>query len=164
MCLLLSVMPAKSQIIKSKLDLTAGVAAREFAHIGLRYQYYDITQIGVAYGGDIGFRPDEVITTLNVDHMVHFGKLSYYTNRPAWYCRQGYTYSVNNEGAHRTSKYSYLLLSLGREFAVNNWLGFNADLGVNWQIMKRVEENGTDRKDNLRYWMPLARLQVFISF
>jgi hypothetical protein len=154
----------QSQIIRSKLDLTAGISAREYLHAGLRYQYTDITQFGIAIGNDLELNSNEKISTYSLDHMIHFGALSMYSSRPVWYARQGLTYSINREGADRTRKYTYINLGAGREFSVNTWLGFNADLGFIWQINSVTEENNNTRSDNLRQIFPLARIQVFISF
>jgi hypothetical protein len=164
MILFASLLGLQAQFIQSKLDVVGGISAREYVHIGLRYQYTDITQVSLAIGSDMEIRDDEDITTYSLDHMVHFGQLSYYTNRPAWYARQGITYSVNIEGSDRTRKFTYLNLALGREFAVNNWLGFNADLGLIWLLNTVTEENQSVTSDNLREILPLARFQVFISF
>lgn len=158
-----SFIPVNAQIISSKLDAVTGISAREYIHVGLRYQYSDVTQLGLAIGGDMEIR-SEKITTYSLDHMVHFGQLSYYSNRPVWYARQGFTYSINVIGDDFIKKYSYLNLSLGREFPVNNWLGFNADIGFIWQFNEKVEENQTVRKYNYWYTLPLARFQAFISF
>lgn len=155
--------PLQAQIIQSKLDFVAGLSAREYFHAGFRYQYSDITQLGISIGSDLELRTEK-ITTYSIDHMIHFGTLSMYTNRPAWYARQGFTYSVNLETVDRTRKFSYLNFSLGREFAVNTWLGFNADMGIIWQVKSLTIENQAEIHDNLRYIMPLARIQAFISF
>ena len=157
------VVSANGQLIHSKLDLIAGASAREYFHVGLRYQYSDIMQIGIAVGSDLEIRTDE-INTYSLDHMIHFGKLSEYSNRPLWYARQGLTYSINKEGADRTRKFTYINLSAGRDFPVNDWLGFNADLGFIWQIRSVTEENQGVIYDNFRLFLPLARIQVFISF
>jgi hypothetical protein len=154
---------SNAQIIKTKLDLVGGIGAREYFHGGIRYQYTDITQLGLYFGSDLELR-EEQITTICFDHMIHFGQLSFISNRPAWYSRQGVTFSKNIEGVNRTRKFTYLNLSFGREFNVNTWLGFNADLGFIWQVFSVTEENQGVRKDNLRYILPLARIQTFISF
>ena len=78
------------QIIKTRLDFVGGISAREYLHGGIRYQYTDITQFGAYYGGDVGVY-SEIISTWSLDHMIHFGKLGFYTNRPVWYARQGFT-------------------------------------------------------------------------
>ena len=115
------------QIIKTKLDFVGGISAREYIHGGIRYQYSDFTQLGLYYGGDIGLF-SEIINTYCIDNMIHFGKHSYYSNRPAWYARQGFTYALS-KAVDRTHKFSYVNLAAGREFCVNDWLGFNARSG-----------------------------------
>jgi len=163
--LVILIIPSNSfgQIIKTKLDIIGGASAREYLHGGLRYQYTDITQIGLYYGGDVGLYSD-IITTYAADHMVHFGKNSFYSNRPVWYARQGFTY-VNSKEADRTRKFSYINLALGRDFAVNDWLGFNADLGIIMQIKEKIKlDSSSDPvNDNNIQWMPLLRVQVYIS-
>ncbi|MBN1598258.1 MAG: hypothetical protein JW894_08185 [Bacteroidales bacterium] len=153
-----------AQIIKTKLDVVGGISAREFLHIGLRYQYTDFTQLGIYYGGDIGIE-DETIVTYAIDNMIHFGKHSFYSNRSVWYVRQGFTYVTSDE-TDRNRKFSYVNLSAGREFTVNDWLGFNADLGLIWQLMENVtyDASGTEPTYHNRWeWHPLARVQVFVS-
>lgn len=152
-----------AQIIRSKLDVVTGISAREYIHIGLRYQYSDIAQVGLAIGGDMELR-NEKITTYSLDHMVHFGKLSHYSNRSVWYARQGLTYSVNILADDYLKKYTYINISLGREFSINNWLGFNADLGFIWQVREITEENHIVSNYKRKYLLPLARIQAFISF
>jgi hypothetical protein len=151
------------QVIRTKLDLVGGVSAREYAHAGLRYQYTDITQIGLYYGGDMGLYP-EIINTYAIDHMIHFGKNSFHTNRPVWYARQGFTLLKSKE-SDRTIKYSYVNLALGRDFGINDWLGFNVDLGIIMQVNKKteLESSGESKNDRTVQWMPLLRVQFYIS-
>jgi hypothetical protein len=164
--LVVSIFPINTvygQIIKTKLDFVAGISAREYLHGGIRYQYTDITQIGFYFGGDVGMY-SEIITTYAIDHMIHFGKHSYYSNRPPWYARQGYTFAKSIE-SDRTMKFSYINLSLGREFAINDWLGFNTDLGIIAQVREKTELDSSSEATykNKIQWMPLLRLQFFIS-
>lgn len=164
--LLLVIIPVSSfgQIIKTKLDIVGGISAREYAHGGLRYQYTDITQLGLYYGGDLGLY-SEIINTYAVDHLIHFGKHSFYANRPVWYARQGFTF-VKSKESDRTIKYSYVNLALGRDFAVNDWLGFNIDMGIIMQVNKKTEldASSTTIRDNKVRWLPLMRVQVYVSF
>lgn len=155
-----------AQIIKSKLDFVGGISAREYVHGGIRYQYTEITQLGFYVGNDMEIRAEENITTFSVDHMIHFGELSFYTNRPVGYARQGFTYSKNNLGAHETRKYSYFNFSGGREFAFNDWLGANVDLGFIWQFREyREVEPPLEAPINTNFRIfPLARVQLFLSF
>ena len=154
----------QAQIIKSKLDVVAGYGVWEFAHLGLRYQYYDQTQIEIDFGGDLGAREGETIKTFGFNHFVHFGKNSFYTNRPAWFARQGITYMSNTIDANTSNKKTYLALSAGREFGINDWLGVSADLGFNWLFREKEEKNQTEVIRTPFAWMPLARIQVFVSF
>jgi hypothetical protein len=158
-------MPCRGQIIKSKLDVVGGISAREFLHTGLRYQYSAFTQIGVYVGSDLDIRGTESITTFCVDNLVHFGKFNYFSNRSVWYARQGYTLLNNKSGENDETNFNYIDLSLGREFPINNWLGFNADLGLLVQFREKQIEPSTDFPLNLHwYYMPLARFQFYISF
>jgi hypothetical protein len=164
-CLLLCIhFNSNGQIIKTKLDIVGGISAREYLHGGIRYQYTDITQIGLYYGGDIGIYP-EIINTYSIDNMIHFGKQSYYSGRPAWYARQGFNYVVSKP-VDRTRKFSYINISAGREFCINDWLGFNADLGLIIQVREKTIFKDPTRDvyyDTIIQWLPLLRLQVFIS-
>jgi hypothetical protein len=155
-----------AQVFKSKLDFVGGVSAREYIHAGLRYQYTEITQLGVYFGGDLGIKSDESISTFCIDNMIHLGKLNFYSNRPVWYLRQGYTYLKNRLGDQETRKYSYIDLSGGREFPINDWLGFNADFGLLIQFREYKEQDPPLDFPLNTYWhyMPLARLQFYISF
>jgi hypothetical protein len=155
---------SNGQIIKTKLDFVGGISAREYIHGGIRYQYTDITQLGLYYGGDMGINT-EIINTYCIDNMIHFGKVSYYSNRPAWYARQGFTYVVSKSSDY-SRKFSYIDMGAGREFCVNDWLGFNADLGLLMQISeKKVFDNPAYETEynKVIQWLPLLRLQVFIS-
>jgi hypothetical protein len=152
------------QIIKTKLDFVGGVSAREYLHGGIRYQYTDITQLGAYYGGDLGIYR-EIVTTWSLDHMIHFGNHGYYSNRPVWYARQGYTHKKSIE-TDRSYHFSYINIAAGREFGINNWLGVNADLGIILQVREKMEWKtpGLDEiYDNNWYWLALFRVQVFIS-
>jgi hypothetical protein len=155
-----------AQIIKSKLDLVGGISAREYFHLGLRYQYNDIMQLGVYVGNDLELKGNQAIKTFCVDNQIHFGKLSFHNNRPAWYLRQGYTFSSNNLGAQETRRYSYIDLSLGREFAISDHFGANADMGMLVQFREyRKTEPPLDTPLQTNWFvMPLLRLQFYYSF
>lgn len=155
-----------AQIIKSKLDIVGGISAREFAHIGARYQYGEIAQLGVYVGNDMELNANEAIRTFCIDNMIHFGKLNFYSNRSVWYARQGYTFLKNRIDAKETRKYSYIDLALGREFPFNDWLGLNIDLGLVVQFREYKEKTppiDTPLNTNLRS-LPLARIQLYYSF
>ncbi len=157
-------LPVKGQIIKSKLDLVAGISAREYLHAGLRYQYTEITQIGVNIGSDLEFVNNEDITTFNIDHMLHFGKHNYYSNRPVWYYRMGYTLINNKIGDYSNINYHYLNMGVGREIAFSDRLGVNFDLGFNWQFRKYTKKPSLETPINNRlYTIPMARMQLFFS-
>ncbi|MBN2484466.1 MAG: hypothetical protein JXB34_00695 [Bacteroidales bacterium] len=155
-----------AQIIKSKLDLVVGLSAREYFHAGARYQYAEIAQAGIYFGNDLELNASELITTFCIDNMVHFGKHSFYSNRPVWYARQGYTYLKNRASANETKKYSYIDLSAGRDFAFNDWLGLNIDIGFMVQFREKTEKNAstTTSVNNTLHTLPLARLQFYVSF
>ena len=156
--------PVSAQLLKTKLDFIGGIGYPEFFHAGLRYQYTDISQIGVYYGGDMGIRTS-VIRTWNADHLYHFGKFSYHSNRPVWYARQGFTYSIHTT-ADRYYKYSYINLSGGREFNIKSWIGINADMGWIWQIREKTQYKDPSLDPRYRskwVWLPLIRLQVSLS-
>ena len=153
----------RTQIIKTKLDIVGGISAPEFVHGGLRYQYADIAQIGAYYGGDVGL-DKSIITTYSVDNMLHFGNENYHSGRPVWYTRQGLTLTKTIT-ADQTIHTSKINLSLGREFPVNDWLGFNADLGATWQVREkyRLKSGGDTFYDSSWIWLALFRAQIFIS-
>ncbi len=155
---------ASSQIIRSKLDFVGGIAYPEYIHGGLRYQYSDITQLGVYYGGDMGIKP-EIIRTWTGDNFIHFGKHAYTPNRPVWYARQGFTYSIHTT-ADQIFRYSFIDVAAGREFGFNNWIGINADMGLLARVREKIEYK--DGRSDPSYltsweWKPLLRFQIFIS-
>jgi hypothetical protein len=154
-----------AQIIKTKLDIAAGFSFREYFHAGIRYQYTDITQLGLFIGNDGGLFP-ETVNSYCIDHMIHFGQNSFLSNRPVWYARQGFTYSISNE-SDRKYKFSYLNFAAGREFTINDWFGINADIGFIFQVREKMEYKDPTLdpwyKTNW-YWLPLFRIQLFYSF
>jgi hypothetical protein len=152
------------QIIKTKLDIVGGISDREYFHGGLRYQYTDFTQLGIYFGG-YHSQTTGIIHSYSADNMIHFGKRSYHSNRPVWYTRQGYTYDVVDDN-EKIRKYSNINISLGRDFVINDWLGFNLDAGLLMQVKEKTESKtpGIDATyDNSIYWLPLVRLQIFFS-
>jgi hypothetical protein len=154
----------RAQIIKTKLDFIGGIGYPEFVHAGIRYQYIDVGQLGFYYGGDMGLNP-EVIRTWTIDNFFHFGKLSYTTNRPAWYARQGFTYSIHTEEEF-IYKYSYIDLTAGREFGVTDWFGFNIDMGFLGQFREKKEFRNQNEDPEYRTkwdWNPIIRFQIFFS-
>jgi hypothetical protein len=160
----ISLSDSNAQIIKTRLDFVGGLAYPEYLHVGARYRYADVAQVGFYYGGDMGLKPN-IIRTWTADHMYHFGKHSYTSNRPVWYARQGFTYSVHT-AVDFIYRYSYINLSVGREFGITDWLGFNADMGLLAQIRERKDFRGVDAPSlyNTKWdWGPILRLQVFIS-
>jgi hypothetical protein len=155
---------SSGQLIKTRLDLIGGVAYPEFVHGGLRYQYYQRGQIELSYGGDMEFKP-EIIRTYALNHMFHFGKKNFYSNRPAWYSRQGFTYITKTDES-MVYKQSFLTLSLGYDFPINNWFGVNADMGLSSRIYQ--VEGFKDTGDPLQIdprWYPgfTARIQIYFS-
>jgi hypothetical protein len=156
---------ANAQIIKSKLDIIAGISAREYAHLGLRYQYSEVTQLSVTIGSDLEIKPEENITTIGIDHMFHFGKHSFYSNRSVWYNRVGFTFLKNAIGDYDLDRYSYFNLGLGREMAFNDWFGVNFDLGMGLQFRKYQEKPEVETPLDTRWFtFPIARIQLFFSF
>lgn len=154
-----------AQIIRTKLDIAAGFSFREYLHAGIRYQYTDITQLGIFAGVDGGLYP-EIVNTYSIDHHIHFGKTSFISNRPVWYARQGFTYKTSKEH-DRTYKFSYINIALGRDFAINNWFGVNADIGVILQVREKMEYKDSSLESLYRtnwYWLPLFRMQLYYSF
>lgn len=155
---------AGAQIIKSKLDVIAGLSVREFAHIGLKYQYTEITQLSFTVGSDLEMKTDENITTFGLDHQIHFGKHSYYSNRPVWYNRHGFTLLSNSIGDYKQVNYSYFNLGIGREIAFNDRLGVNIDLGLAVQFRKHQLKPSIETPLDTRIFsFPLARIQFFLS-
>lgn len=152
---------SEAQIIKSKLDIVAGLSAREYFHLGARYQYAEIAQLGIYLGNDLELNSGEVIRTFCIDNQVHFGKHSYYSNRPVWFARQGYTFLKNNTADQEIVKYSYIDLSIGRDFPINDWFGLNVDMGMLVQF--RENSNKAALNTFLRT-LPLARVQLYYSF
>ena len=153
-----------AQIIKTRLDFVGGISYPEFIHGGLRYQYIDMGQLGFYYGGDMGLNP-EIIRTWTGENLIHFGKHSYTTNRPAWYARQGFTYSIHTEEEY-IFKYSYIDLSVGREFGVTDWFGFNIDMGFLGQFREKMEYRNQNEDPEYRTkwdWNPIVRFQIFFS-
>jgi hypothetical protein len=154
------------QIIKTKLDIVGGYSYPEYVHCGLRYQYTDITQFGFYIGANVN-RANDIIHTYSVDNLIHFGKHSYYSNRPLWYARQGFIYNIRSE-VDKKRKYSYSLLniSLGREFPINDWLGINLDAGLLMQVREKIEYKTPDLEteyDTGLKFLPSLRLQIFFS-
>jgi hypothetical protein len=161
---LLNSLNLSSQIFRSKLDFVGGIGYPEFIHGGIRYQYTGVTQLGFYYGGDMGIYP-EIIRTWTGDNFIHFGKHSYVSNRPAWYARQGFTYSIQT-AADRIYKYSYIDISAGREFGINDWIGINADLGFIGQVREKIQIKNSSEDPLYRtdlIWKALIRFQIFIS-
>lgn len=160
--LLLFCLPNKAQIVKTKLDIPLGIAYPEFVNLGLRYQYADICQAGIYFGGDMGIKP-AIIHTLTLDNMVHFGQVSYLSNRPVWYARQGFTYSTHTE-AGSVRKFSYLNLGLGHDFPLNDLVGINFDMGVRLQVREKyMPAGGITRYKTNFVWGYLFRLQLYVS-
>ena len=154
-----------AQIIRTKLDIPAGFSFREYLHVGLRYQYMDIAQFGLFIGTDGGLYPENV-HTYSADHLLHFGKTSFISNRPVWYARQGFTYKISTE-PDRIYKFSYINLAFGRDIAINNWFGINADIGLIMQIREKMEYKNPALESWYRtnwYWLPLFRIQLYYSF
>ncbi|MBN1951472.1 MAG: hypothetical protein JW801_09725 [Bacteroidales bacterium] len=157
-------LPSEAQIIKTRVDFVGGIAYPEYLHGGIRYQYGERAQAGLYYGGDMGIMP-EIINSLTLDHMYHFGKNNYYSNRPVWYTRQAYTYSKQMTTI-RIYKISYLDLSLGYEFPLNNYVGLNFDMGLNFKMREREEDRDPDGSvfiDPRWYVGMMARFQIYIS-
>jgi hypothetical protein len=156
---------ASAQVIKSRLDLVAGLSVREFAHFGLKYQYADMTQLSFTIGGDLEMKYEENITTFGIDHQVHFGKLSYYSNRPVWYNRHGFTMLKDAIGDYELVKYTYFNFGMGREVAFSERLGVNFDLGLAVQFRKKQLKPKLETPLDTRIFsFPLARIQFFLSF
>ena len=155
---------AGAQWIKTRLDFVGGIAYPEYLHGGIRYQYGAKTQLGLYYGGDMGVQK-EFITTWTLSHMYHFGNNNFYSNRPVWYFRQGFTYAklIDTYYLYRDA---YLELSLGYEFPLNNRIGINFDMGMNIKVYETMQDKEQTVEPTIDpRWYPgfLARLQVYVS-
>jgi hypothetical protein len=152
------------QIIKTKLDIVGGVSYPEFFHAGLRYQYTSMTQFGIYVGENVN-KSEANIFTCSIDNMIHFGKHSYHSNRPVWFARQGFNYDIVSE-VDKKRKYSYVNISFGRDFPINDWLGINLDAGLLMQVREKTEYKmpglETDTETGIKF-LPSVRLQVFFS-
>jgi hypothetical protein len=155
---------ADAQILKTRLDVVGGLGYIEYAHVGLRYQYGECSQVGLYYGGDMGFKP-EIITNWTLEHMYHFGKNNYFSNRPVWYTRQSLNYTrIIDFGT--LYKIAYLQLSMGYDFPLNNRLGINFDMGLNCKMREKSEVMDADGSVHIDpRWdvLVLARLQLYVS-
>jgi len=155
---------SSGQLLKTRLDFVGGIGYPEYMHIGMRYQYSKVAQFGFYYGGDLGL-DNAIIRTWNFDHMYSFGKHSYFSNRPVWYARQGFTYSIHTT-ADRIYKYSYINLSAGRDFNFNSLIAINADMGWILQIREKREFKDPSLDPWYRnewIWKALIRVQLCIS-
>lgn len=153
-----------AQIIKTKLDFVGGLSYPEFLHGGIRYQYSDIAQAGFFYGGDMGINP-AIIRTWTADNMIHFGNISYHSNRPVWYARQGFTYAMHTE-EDKIYKYSLINMGLGRDIQLNNIIGFNTDMGFILQVREKMDfkDASVDSWYKTKWiWKYLFRFQLYIS-
>ena len=156
---------AKAQVIKSKLDVVCGASAREYYHLGLRYQYIDNFQLGLYYGNSLGIN-SKTIYTYSINNLIHFGEHSFYSNRSVWYARQGYTYAIKEEGTE-TTYFSFINIALGREFNVSEKVGFNVDGGLIIQTSEKTEWSSSitpTKKNKTWFYLPLVRVQVYYSF
>lgn len=154
----------RAQLIKTRLDLAAGLAYPEYIHGGIRYQYGPKGQAGIYYGGDMGFR-NEIIHTFSLDHMFHFGTNNYFSNRPVWYLRQGFTYSRQLTNL-KIYQLAYLEISAGYEFPLSTHIGINFDMGLNLKIRERELDRDPDGVMFIDpRWYPglMARVQVYFS-
>jgi len=151
--LLLFPVVSQCQILKTKLDFVGGVGFPEYFHAGIRYQYYEYFDLGFYYGGGMGIS-NTIIRTWNFDHLIHFGPYSYFSNKPVWYARQGFTRSIQT--SDRVYKYSFINLGLGRSFNISSVLGLNLDLGTAIKFSANYYETRWN-------WRPLIRLQINIS-
>ena len=164
MILLTSKLTGYGQIIRTRLDFVGGIGYPEYLHGGIRYQYMEKGQIGIHYGGDISFKP-EIIRTWTLEHMYHFGKNNFYSNRPVWYTRQGYTLSVQTDESY-IYHHNYLDCSLGYDFPLNNYVGINIEMGFYTKVYEAQKYKDTEQSlnpDTRWYIGYLARFQVYVS-
>jgi len=154
-----------AQIIRTRLDGVAGLGYPECTHLGARYQYNDVAQLGFYYGSNMSLS-NTPVETWNLDHMYHFGKHSYQSNRPVWYARAGYTYSIHTQ-VDGARYFSYGELTAGRDVQLNNHFGFNLDLGLLCQFRERrtfTDPHLDNLYDIALYWKPTCRIQLYYSF
>ncbi len=163
--LALFIMTSHAQLIKSKLDVVGGASAREYYHLGIRYQYAENFQLGLYCGSSLGIN-SKTITTYSVNNLFHFGSNSFYSNRLVWYGRLGFTYAKDHMG-NELHSYSFINMGLGREFNISEKVGFNVDGGLIIQTREKTEWSSglTPIKVNKTwFYLPLVRAQVYFSF
>lgn len=148
------------------VDLAAGFGFTESFHVGCKIQVSKRSQLGLSYGNSLVFK--NTYHSFNLDHQLHFGKVSEKSNRSVWFFRQGIAYSFENTD-YSEHEYLILVLSLGREFNITPSVGFSADFGLSKAVIDNEKILDPSKKPWLhmnlnRIILPCARIQFFYSF
>lgn len=163
----LSALISRGQSIPS-IDISAGFGFTETFHIGGKIQVSKRNQLGLSYGNSLMFLNTHKYHSFNLEHQLHFGKVSEKSNRSVWFFRQGIAYSFENTD-YSEHEYLILVLSLGREFNITPRVGFSADFGLSKAVIDNEKILDPSKKPWLhmnlnRMILPCARVQLFYSF
>jgi hypothetical protein len=150
-------------------DVTVGGSFVQTLQVGFKVHAFEKSQFGLSFGSNLGLIKQSNYRSVNLDHQLHFGKVSEYSKRSVWYFGQGLTYGIDNSDYAET-KYLFFNLCLGREFNFSQHFGCNIDVGLFNTLMEHRRIKDITQAPWFDMTMkdftvlPNARIQFFYSF
>jgi hypothetical protein len=129
---------------QDRVDLIAGIGFPEQINAGARLQFNQ-SQVGgsIGYGGSSTF-------SFRGDFTYHFGNMSNLSSRRKWYVRPGLCFLYQNDESE-VSKFWILAARIGREFNINENIGFSVDAGLLYILPNDKKETTSDNGLNFNF-------------
>jgi len=146
---------------QKKVNISGGVGFTETLNLGIRYQVFNKSQIGLSIGtwpssNDWLFDWKSLIS-LSGDFFYHLGDSSEFSTLPPWYIRIGLDYIIidwDDEGSSIDNNLEFHL-RFGRDFYFSEDLGVSLDAGVAFFLINETGFNSV---------LPSLGLSLFFRF
>ena len=137
---------------QGNLNLSAGIGLPELANIGIRYEVFDQTQLGLSIGYGNLFATE--LRSFSGDIYYHFGGLSKYSDLHPWYGRIGLNYFERRD--FRKENYLISYLRIGRDINLLKNFGINLDAGLGCVFYHAIK----DASDPSLNWIPAMSVSL----
>ncbi|MBX2841639.1 MAG: hypothetical protein KTR26_07690 [Flammeovirgaceae bacterium] len=148
---------------EGNLEIDLGLGFPDLLHLGMKYQFTNLSKIGMSYGSLIATNKNRNTYAVTLEHEYHFGKNVNNIKLPPYYFTQKITY-LRDFNKEASSTVFYLTPSLGKVFFSEGPFGINLDAGLNFRLHqnKTIEAPSKENiSNNYPAVFPAIRFQFF---